>query len=422
MPQLFSAGAALVTRGLGSVLQFGLTVLFSRLLGASGIGVFYLYISWTNLLGTVASLGLPLYTLRGVSSLLAQGRSSRARALTLSALKTVISAGFLLAFLTVIVSNGIAEPLLGSRSYSFVLRVAGFAAAGLAALRVLAEALKAQGKANLGLSVEFNAPPCTLLLLVAVVAFAGYSLTSNMAALLHGLGIAFVALATYAFFIHQWGYQPGTGDPLGPLPLRPLIALWGISLLNTAIAASPYLVLPQFASPEEIGQFGVAHRLIALSATILFALASIFGPKFAQQHAMNHQASLKRSFRLSQVYSLTSYLPFLLAFTVFADEVLSIFGPEFPEARQLLWVLAFGRLIHSAAGLTEYVLNMTGREMWELLSAFVSVVSFLIASVPLGSAYGALGVAWAYAAAFAIRSVFSLSLVYISFKLQPRPV
>lgn len=55
----------LLSRWLGTGAQFGLNIALGRVLGAEGLGVFYLFQAWYRWLAQVGALGLPVHTLRG---------------------------------------------------------------------------------------------------------------------------------------------------------------------------------------------------------------------------------------------------------------------------------------------------------------------------------------------------------------------
>jgi O-antigen/teichoic acid export membrane protein len=400
---------AIGTRASGSALQFAVNVLVGRLVGPAGTGLYFLYVSWTNLLATIATLGYPLYCLRTVAALEASGAQAHGRALVRRSilLVGVVGAGLGVAF--AIAARPVASLVLGDVAHAWVLRLAGGAAAGMAVLRVLAEALKARGRVGQGFAIEFNAAPAFLTVVLLVALVVGLRITPLAVLGVHTAVLVALPIPVAIALLRSWGAKAGTG--VAPaVRRRELVALWGITLLNNALAAAPYVLLPHLAAPDDIGRFGVAHRLVAFSATIMVALGGYFGPLFARHAAAGDADAVRRAYRRSQWYSLAAYAPFLLVFVGLPGLVLDLFGPGFAQGRWILVVLAAGRLVNAAGGIAGYLLNMTGGATAELASATTTLTVFVGLAIPLGGRLGVMGVAWAYATAFALGSVLSVAL------------
>jgi O-antigen/teichoic acid export membrane protein len=122
---------------------------------------------------------------------------------------------------------------------------------------------------------------------------------------------------------------------------------------------------------------------------------------------MEDRRGLSLAYHRGRIASLIAYSPFAAVFILTPAFPLSFFGPEFIGATVMLQAMAIGRLVNSSLGLTEPLLNMTGRARTELLSASASVAVLLGAGIPSTILYGAYGMAWAVAVAMAFRALFS---------------
>ena len=398
--------SAFVARGLGSVLQLVLTFLLARLLGAHGIGIYQLFANWTYLFATVISGGLPTYALRETAFLYSANAITEARRLIFRAIKFIVLWGAVVGAITLLAVN--ANGGVFSDGLSFVVELSVAAGVLLALLRLFAEIAKAQGRAVVGLLLEFGVVPA--LIIVSVI---GWGLLQSDAGptaviLAHVAGLL-VAVTIAASATLRGPAEGQTGQT--KIKTKSVGTLWGISLVNNGLAAAPYLVLPLYAMPSEIGLFGVAHRLIGLSGTILMALASIYASRFSIFANSQDIARLKHAFRNSWIYSLACFLPFFLGYSLFGTEILGFFGDEFAAAAPLLLVMALGRLVGSAVGLSEQLLSMVGKEHWELLSAALSLCVFFTLSAIFAPIYGPYAIAWSIAIAHALRAVISRSCV-----------
>lgn len=400
----------LVSRWLGTGAQFLLNVALGRVLGAEGLGVFYLFQAWYRWLAQVGALGLPVNTLRVVSVLEGAGDHAGSRrylrcAFGLSLLAAVVIAALILPF-----APELAERTLGSAELAHVLRAAVVAGALWIALRMFAAAFKAYSRAELGLMFEYSALPVGLLAFLGVCALRDLPVSSDtlIAANLVVLALALGAAALLLLV----GRTPRDEAPARPLRdlFRPrtLAPLWGVGLVNAFISNAPLLLMPQFASAAEIALFGVSARLVALSGAIQDALISDFSPRFARHHDAGDGAALRAAFRQSRWLSILTYAPFLAFFLVVPQLVLGIFGDEFREGVRFLYVVALGQAVSSASGLVGGFLGMTNRQDALLRINLGSLVFMLVAIVGLGSWLGAIGVAWAYALTLAVRNLSGL--------------
>jgi len=406
---IYAPGLAIVVRGFGSVVQFTLNVVLGRLLSATGYGSYSLYISWSHILAALGALGLPMYTLRTVSAMTETGKKEKVLDLIVRSLFVPVGIGAIIAAAVWFSADHIAEALFGTRKLAYVLHAACLTGILLTSLRILVEALKASGNANTALTLEFTAVPVGVLVLLGIMAifadidWPGQAVWAHVSMTLFAMAVAFGIFQrrNYSELRRCGSYSRGTLDYSSLLPL------WGQSLQNVLFLNLPFLLLPLFATGEEIGQFGAAFRLVALASTILGALASVMAPRFAWQHAHQDARGLAHQLRLSQILSAAAYLPFFLAFTLFGAPILGLFGQEFVAARMILLILSIGQLVNSCSGLVGYFLNMVHREKWTLIITFISLILMVGLCFALGR-YGVLGITVAFSVALATRNLMSL--------------
>ena len=399
-------GSVLLTRGFGSFAQFCLSVALGRTLGSDGTGLFFLFSNWSFIVATIGGLGLATYVLRNVSA-----QSNSAVSASTLVLKAIGRAAGATTFLGLFIGVGSVVAASASSidaAYSTVLLYVAVAACAFAILRIASDGLKANGQPLPGLICEFAlVPALTVGALIASIS-GGYPVDVELA-----MGVYSSAAYLSAVVAVLWITLRSRDRILAPASIenRELPRFWLISMINILMMTCPYLLLPLVATESEMGQFGVAHRLIALSATIIAALASIFGPAFARCRAQGDLAGLHALYSRSRTYTFACYLPLFAVYVAFPGEVLGLFGDDFAAGSGLLVILAVGRLINSATGLTEHFLTMTGGEREEIVSGSTAVLFFLAAGLALGRNYGVDGIATAYAMSFGLRSVCSFYFV-----------
>ncbi len=407
--KLKSPFLALSARGIGLLLQLGMNIILGRTLGAAGMGVYSLYTSWMMVMASVADIGMPNYALRTVSVLEGEGRQQQARHFILRVLRVLLFSGLILVLVVSVFSKRVAEWLLGGSAMAHILLLAAVAAVLFMMIKVLSESLKGIRRVNLALTAETALLPFAAILIIFYLYLQSQSLSAEGFLLIH------IALLLLTTIVMLWLFHRFTrhhclqrGIAVIPLFSQSLLPFWGGGLLGMWFMNMPILLLPQFATADEIGIFGVAYRLILLGTTILVTLASIFGPKFACNYANGDAEALKRGLKQSQLLSLLIYLPLLIAYTVFAEPVLAFFGEEFKAGKELLWIMVAGQLINTATGLVGFMMNMIHQERQEFYIQLAVTLLMLLLIVTLGHWYGVIGVAIAYATGIVVKNITSL--------------
>lgn len=397
---------ALVVRGGGLGLQIGMSIVIARLLGADGMGLYTLYVTWLALFADLISMGLPVYGMRTVASLKARGEGGVAGAFVRRALGAVVLLGLPMMLLPWFFAEQLAHWVAGDAALAPAFQVAAAGALVYAGMRLLAESLKAAGATQRGLIAESFTIPLVVLVFAPALLVAGrLDQVSILWLHLSAVALAFgLALGLWAWVAHRLG--PAQGAPPAVLT-HALPPLWGGTLINMLYVSLPILVLPHFATVEELGQFGVAFRLINLVTVILVTLAAIFGPEFAAAYALRDPDRLRLLLRRSQQFSLLLFAPFLIVFTLFGSLVLGLFGEEFRQASLILAIMALGQLVNAATGLVGYLLNMMHHERTEFVILLVTLI-LMLAGMILGGRLGAvLGVTLAYSGGLMLKNLLS---------------
>jgi O-antigen/teichoic acid export membrane protein len=372
-----------------------------------------LYVTWLVVFADLASIGFPLYVLRSVAALKTRDAAAGARPFVRKTLLLALAVSALLLLLAGLAAEPLARWIADDASLAPAFVIAAIGAWLFVGLRIMAESLKAAGATNRGLFAESMAIPVVILSLLPVLYLSGQADGESLL-WLHALatGLAFlIALLLWRRLSRRW---PDTGEA-PPAYSAALWPLWGGTLLNVLYVNLPILLLPHFANVAELGQFGVAFRLMNIATVILVTLAAIFGPRFAAAHAQADSRQLRHHLKRSQQLSLLLFAPMLLAFTLLAGPLLGVFGEEFRAAAPLLWILAAGQLVNAATGLVGYLLNMMHRERSEFAILLGSGGFMLLGMIVAGHYAGVVGLTLAYSAGLMLKNLLSLgfSLHYL---------
>ncbi|MCF8003313.1 MAG: hypothetical protein K9L32_03745 [Chromatiaceae bacterium] len=411
---------ALAVRGGGLGLQIAMSIVIARLLGAEGMGLYTLYVTWLVLFADLVGIGMPVYALRTVAALKAQGQGGAAGAFVGRALGLVLVIGAALMLPAWLLAAPMAALVADDADLAPALKIAAAGALLFAGMRILAEVLKGVGATQRALLAESAIIPAVVLALLPLLV-AQELLNNEHVLWLHLLSVAVALTLALAFWLaakpradlqHRPKQTPLAGQVdqarVPPVVSSALLPLWGGTLLNMAYVSLPILMLPHFATVDELGQFGAAFRLINLVTVVLVTLAAIVGPQFAAAYALKDAKALRRLLKRSQQLSLLLYGPAFIAFTVFAAQVLGLFGDEFREAALLLTIMALGQLVNAATGLVGYLLNMMHRERTEFMILLITAGLMTIGMWIGGSQAGMLGVTLAYSGGLMLKNLLSL--------------
>ena len=408
----------LAARAAGSGAQLVVNIVLGRCYGASFLGEFQLFINWTFFFGYLWSLGLPTRALR----LFAESNAVNSRN-ELRQIKTwkefyLLRSGILILIfglfgvgLVYIISGVYLDG--SNKGVVHLFKYSAFAGILYAWLRVISDSLKGIGNTLSSFSLEF------VLIQFGVSFFVIWFCFSDSVLLQGELLIAFSILVFIAVLISLAILGRNSSKIIftkWSCKKRELFNFWAIGLVNASYAAIPYFALPWVASSEEIGFFGVAHKLVAVTSTIIAAIGAIFASAFVQYYDDGKVNQLKNIYLKAQLWTISSIGPILMVLIVFSEDILRLFGDEFIGASSILLVLAIGRLISAVFGQTEILLNMSGRANLEFRSAVISLTFFAVLLIPLSMMFGVLGVAISYSLVFILRSVVSYYFVQILFK------
>lgn len=410
---LWGYAGALGTRGFETLCKFGLYLMVALRLGTDGAGLFFLCLTWVNLLAVAARMGLDRAVSRQVAAGLAMGQADKAgRALRDSLVWTAIG-GMLATAATAMLAGTVARLLFGMEALAWPL--------GLAALMLLPQCLVfTMAGALIGLNrgvaaqLASNALPPALPLLALVMGVDRLDQLLLLQALSYALCCAWAA----AMLRQSWRGRPAQ-PPATTVPPRD--GLWAtarpllvIDLVQVGLLSLPVLLLGAFASAADVSRFSIAHRLTMLVNTMLVSIAQVSAGSFARHHSRGEFAALRRVERQARMLGLLACAPVVVVMLVFPATLLGLMGEGFAVAAPALLVLALAQLVNVALPTQDMMLTMTGHgallrrlNLWQ----FAACLGLGVVLVPLFGLMGA-----------AVLSAFGLVFGRISFALAVRRV
>lgn len=401
---------SLLNRGGGMVLQFASLWMIAKTIGVTGVGQYAFYTSWMTVLAALAGLGSPTYTLRTVA-VLARDKDHRGiRHYIVRMSWSLLGVGALVCVVLAVAAGPVSDWLSVSNAWLHQLFLAGLGSIAFMLMRLMTESLKALNMPNISMGIESIFIPLILILVCATAWLNGWGFEAANIVYLH---IASTILATIVMWMlawrqtrvpvesHQQAWAPKAVFSHSMLPL------WGSALLGMLFLNLPIIVLPLFATEEEMGLFSIAYRYINICVSLLMVIAAIYGPRFAREYASRDKKVLSDSLKQTQLLSLALYAPLFLAFTFFPGFVMGLFGSEFTSGGALLVSMAIGQLLYASTGLVGLMMNMIHREKVEFWISLIATVVMCLLIMVLGHLYSVLGVAIAFGIGLGMKNLAS---------------
>jgi O-antigen/teichoic acid export membrane protein len=439
----------------GAGLAFALAAIVSRALGAGGAGVYLQSVALFTIVATMLKLGADTGLVRAMSAALAVGRPQDVRPTLRIALVPVVVVSSCVAAGVSLAAGGIASNASGDPSNSADLAgslvfLAPFLVAS-AILTVSLGALRGLGSV-VGYSVILNlAVPLGRIVLVVAAIGAGL----GAAGAVKGWALALPVWMVVALMMlrravrrhpappedpsahtspggrtpDDGGHSPG-GDGTGTSRRDRTLErrFWSFSLGRWAAASVEImldwidvLLVGALTDAATAGLYGIATRVVRAGQVVDNAMRVAVGPRISAQLALGDRAGLDRLVRSASLAMVALTLPFYLTCFVFAEPILSLFGPEFAAAAPALRILAVGMAVSAATVLLQSVVLMGGRSHWQLLNKVIALVVAIAANLVLIPVWGIRGAALSWVLAVLVDLVLVTVQTHRLTGVRPRP-
>ena len=382
-------------------LTFVLAILFARLMGPEGYGIYAYAIAVVALLAVLTRLGLPTLVVREVARYQAKSRWGLMRGLLLRALQLVLVisafsmalvAGFLALF-----SDSIAAVQRETLLWALVLIPSiALGACGGAALRGLGHVIQGQ------IAEQLARPGLLILMLACALVIAGpewVTPTTGMA--LHAFsGVAAIVLG--GFFLlrtvpAQLGRTPSSFDDeiRWKSSLIPLSLLAGLQIITSQ---TDILMLGLFVAAEDIGIYRVGWQGASVVNLVLFAIGLTIEPTIARLHSLGERRRLQELVKTSGRMAFVVSLLMSAVLILFGRQLLAlVFGASYVTSYLPMAILCAGQVALAFSGWAVLVLNMTGNERTTARFTAYAAVANVAANGVLIPIFGLIGAAIATA-------------------------
>jgi O-antigen/teichoic acid export membrane protein len=151
----------------------------------------------------------------------------------------------------------------------------------------------------------------------------------------------------------------------------------------------------------------VAHKSAELISFTLTIQGSAFASTAASLYALRDLERLQRLVTRLARWTLVVATPLALVLMGFGRWFLSLYGPQFVEARVTLAILAGSQLFNVAAGMVGLLLIMTGHERDGAVAIGAGALTNIALTFALAPRWGAEGAAVAFAIGMVVWNVWA---------------
>ena len=392
---LKSALQVFAIRLLGAAATYGSMVLIARYLGSFNFGVYAYVLVIVMLLGLAFSLGFNSSGLRFVASYLARKKIRRLSGflnqtfrlvLTFSVLGSLISAGLVFAFRSVI------EP------YYVVPLLVGLLCVPVYTIMNQCEATaRAFGWVHVAYIPNYILRPVLLTGFVGGLTLLGDTVDA-VSALWAMCAATALAVIGQGLLI----YVGTRKDFAGVKPafhtrhwMTVSLSFFTIDGFRMLLDNTDVLLIGRFLDPHSVAIYYAVIRTSGLIAFVSFSVIALAVPKFAELHSAGKQQELQTF--VATIIQLM-FWPSALAAIVLAicgPYLLSLFGADFASGYPTMLIVLFGLVLRAATLPVEHLLNMSGHHRDTLRVYGVAALVNIGLNLWLIPAFGIIGAATA---------------------------
>jgi O-antigen/teichoic acid export membrane protein len=371
----------------------GVSILITRLTGATSFGHYYMGLTFAQMLSQVAGLGLQ----SGILRFIPIARQQKDPAWLVGILRAGISiptgTGLLLAVPMYLSADLVAQQFFHDADLAPSLRIFAFAVPAGALVHSLETSLRGFNRVDLstlGFDVGFQLPK---LIMVALALSAGLGVMG-----VAGAHIVALLVSSIVLFIFLRALTPSRNDI--SQPTYKMKRLWKqslpvylTSLLRIFNGRLELLFLGVFAITTDVAVYAAALQIGAVGGILIESLITVTMPLISGAHFRGGHEAIRPILRTTTRWCLTATLPYFVAVFLFADQILMIFGESFVEGKEALLLLAAVPLLASVAGVAASVIAMTGNATVNTINSVVYVALTVILDATLIPDHGIHGAA-----------------------------
>lgn len=399
---LIAMAAKIVGTAVGFLLNFAL----ARILGPSGIGVYFLALTVVSIGGTLARLGLDMAGLRFAAIAYKNSELNILASLYRQCLALILVSAGLLSLISFSVAPYL--PLGGDSRSEFLetLYIVTLAIFPIAFIRVQGHFYKAVEAPGKGIFVQTALLQIIILVYVFFYQLYEKDITVSTVAhmYVHASFITVVLSALHWLFKYPESLKLSALFSTKKLLKTSMPLLW-VASMGLIFQWTDTLVLGFWTESDDVGIYGIASRIAALTSFVLLAVNSVTSPRFAFMYSKGNIFGMERLAQKSIIWMLAAITPAVIIILLFPEPVLSLFGDDFTSGSWLLRILTLGQFINVAVGTVGSIMIMSGHGIVVRNNTIIGITVNLVGNLLLIPLFGAVGAAISTAGSIALQNI-----------------
>jgi len=381
-------------------LMYWANIFLARHLAIDAFGDYSVAISTVTLLSTLATMGLEKYALRLIALYIERENWPRLRGFLLFSMRAI----FLFSMLLLGILGLGLETFLALQEADFHIAIviyAGFLPV-IALCLFLIEVITVYGVQILALALYRFFLPAVFLLLIIALPYAQLKVTAVSAVLCFGTAwcLTLVLMLITARAASPRELRQAKANSKGRRWwLKNSLPLLISSLMMTLLTSGGIIILEiLYPSQAEAGTYAVAMNTVALISLIGTSTNRYYLPMLVVLLERRDQGAIKALLGKRMRLIACFIAVFLSIIGIWGQEIIDLFGANYSQGYQALFISAFGAAFSTLFSDSPYYLQFMGRNRLVISLMSLAALSMIALSFILGARYGSTGVAMAYAA------------------------
>lgn len=404
---------SLIIRVFGAFSTFLLYYFIANTITIEDAGYFFIVLSITTILCSIATLGMPTAILRFSGSYFSKKEWESIRGLSNFSIRRTICLSFVLISISYVICFVLEYYGIIKRGYSEVFYFLVWSIPFIGIINLIAASFQAIQKPLFAVLFRNVLIQVTACLIIFIFMYGYPEIEEVHIPSIYVLSSCLICVIAYYIFRHN-----SIKNVTGRYELKDKNSF--IVLSNSLIYPSLIGIIIQhigvitvgfFGTPEEAALFSISQRISLLTTFILIAVNLIAAPKFAAAFEAGKLQNLKQMSIFFNRIVLISALPFFFIILIFPSFILGLISEEYIAGSILLQILMIGQLINVGTGSVNYLLNMTGNEKSVKKIALLAGLLVLLLCPIFAIFFGVIGVAIAISLVISIQNLSAAVMV-----------
>ncbi|WP_041843852.1 flippase [Thermotoga sp. RQ7] len=412
------AGMIFSTRVIGYLLGFALQVMFARFLGADLYGLYALGLTVTNVGVLFSVLGMSSGAVRFLGEYLGKQEFGKVKALLKIIFSTSVLISIASSVLLVVFRKQLASVFNEPRLEGILLWFS-FVLALYTIMNVLVGVFQGFKKPALFTFYKEVLERILRMAVFGVLYLLGLKLTGAVLATV----VSTAVVVGFLLFNLRKILRPIQDVQNDSINAREFFS-YSLSMLFVGftyflMGQVNQLILGIFSDSRSVGLYAVSNTVSQLLVFFLGSFNMIFAPIISELYHTNQRETLSNMYSNLTRWIVSLTVPLFLWIITFPEEILSIFGKDYTQAKNALILLSVGQLVNAAVGSNGLLLSMTKYQKYEMLNGILVASLNIVLNILLVPRYGVLGSAVGGSLAIATVNIIKMIEVYLALRMFP---